>query len=116
MFLQAADRALMRILPLLALIGAVPVIGLVAGLCVLRLSSANAVAAHGRWKHRLVARAVRVGLLLAFSLLQVVPFVGAAVVPLIAVASHLSNRRPLRHAAESAASAAPVEPAPPAPA
>lgn len=116
MFLRAADRSLLRMLPLLALIGAVPVIGLVAGLCLLRLSSANAVAAHGRWKHRLVARAVRVGLLLAFSLLQVVPFVGAAVVPLIAVASHLSNRRPLRRAAASAASAAPVEPAPPAPA
>ncbi|WP_224248006.1 hypothetical protein [Hyalangium gracile] len=115
-FLRGADRALMRILPLLALIGAVPLIGLVAGLCVLRLSSANAVAAHGRWKHRLVARAVRVGLLLAFSLLQVLPFVGAAVVPLIAVASHLSNRRPLRHAAASAGSAAPVEPAPVAPA
>ncbi|QRN95860.1 hypothetical protein JRI60_43595 [Archangium violaceum] len=116
MFLRAADRALMRILPLLALIGAVPVIGLVAGLCVLRLSSANAVAAHGRWKHRLVARAVRVGLLLTFSLLQVIPFVGAAVVPLIAVASHLSNRRPLQRAAASAASTAPVEPVPPAPA
>ncbi|PTL81133.1 hypothetical protein [Vitiosangium sp. GDMCC 1.1324] len=114
-FLRAADRALMRILPLLALIGAVPVIGLVAGLCVLRLSSASAVAAHGRWKHRLVARAVRVGLMMAFSLLQVVPFVGAAVVPLIAVASHLSNRRPLLHAA-STADAAPVEPVPPAPA
>ncbi len=116
MFLRAADRALLRTLPLLALIGAVPVIGLVAGLCVLRLSSASAVAAHGRWKHRLVARAVRVGSLLAFSLLQVVPFVGAAVVPLIAVASHLSNRRPLRLAAASAASAAPVEQVPPAPA
>lgn len=116
MFLRAADRALMRILPLLALIGAVPIIGLVAGLCVLRLSSANAVAAHGRWKHRLVARVVRTGLQVAFSLLQVIPFVGAAVVPLIAVASHLSNRRPLQRAAAAATSAAPVEPAPPAPA
>ena len=114
LFLRAADRALLRILPLLALIGAVPIIGLVAGLCVLRLSSANAVAAHGRWKHRLVARAVRVGVLLAFSLLQMVPFVGAGVVPLIAVASHLSNRRPLQRAATEAASSAPVEPAPPA--
>jgi hypothetical protein len=102
MFLRAADRALLRILPVLALIGAVPVIGLVAGLCVLRLSTASAVAAHGRWKHRLVARAVRVGALLAFSLLQVIPFVGAAVVPLIAVASHLSNRRPLQRAATRA--------------
>ncbi|MCY1077381.1 hypothetical protein [Archangium lansingense] len=116
MFLRAADRALLRILPLLALIGAVPVIGLVAGLCVLRLSSASAVAAHGRWKHRLVARVVRVSLLLAFSLLQLVPFLGAAVVPLIAVASHLSNRRPLQRAAASAASAAPAESVPPAPA
>ncbi|WP_224367389.1 hypothetical protein [Hyalangium versicolor] len=115
-FLRAADRTLLRTLPLLALLGAVPVVGLVAGLCVLRLSSANAVAAHGRWKHRLVARVVRVGLLLVFSLLQVVPFLGAAVVPLIAVASHLSNRRPLQRAAALAASAAPVEPAPPAPA
>ncbi|MFE8598623.1 hypothetical protein [Archangium violaceum] len=116
MFLGAADRALLRILLLLALIGAVPIIGLVAGLCVLRLSSANAVAAHGRWKHRLVARAVRASLLLAFSLLQVLPFVGAAVVPLIAMASHLSNRRPLQRAAAAlAAGAAPVESVPPAP-
>lgn len=115
-FLRAADRALLRMLPLLALLGVVPVIGLVAGLCVLRLSSANAVAAHGRWKHRLVARIVRVGLLLAVSLLQVVPFVGAAVVPLIAVASHVSNRRPLRRAAALAASTAPVKQPPVAPA
>lgn len=110
-FLRAADGALLRILPLLALIGAVPVIGLLVGLCVLRLSSANAVAAHGRWKHRLFARAVRAGLLLAMSLLQFIPFLGAAAVPLIAVASHLSNRRPLRRAAAAVASAAPVEPA-----
>jgi hypothetical protein len=115
-FLRAADGALLRILPLLALLGAVPVIGLMAGLCVLRLSSANAVAAHGRWKHRLVARAVRAGVLLAVSLLQLIPFIGAAVVPLIAVASHLSNRRPLRRAATASASAAPVESAPVAPA
>lgn len=106
-FLQSADRALLRTLPLLTLIGAVPLIGLVAGLCVLRLSTASAVAAHGRWRHRLLARAVRVGLLLVFSLFQVLPFVGAAVVPLIAVASHLSNRRPLQRAATASAQGAP---------
>jgi hypothetical protein len=57
-----------------------------------------------------VARAVRVSLLLAFSMLQMIPFVGSAVVPLIAVTSHLSNRRPLQRAATSAASVAQMEP------
>lgn len=94
-FCNAIDKHFFRMLPVLALVSAIPVVGMPAGLVIFRWSTGNALSRYGDWHGRIGSRILRgIALLAAFFFAQI-PLVGAVLLPIVAVVNHVRSRRAL---------------------
>ncbi|HEX8704039.1 MAG TPA: hypothetical protein VF815_34725 [Myxococcaceae bacterium] len=92
-FLRHVERRLAVLMPVLAALGLVPVLGIGAALVLYRLAPAGALGAFVTWKDRLGTRVLRVAAVLVLMLLQPLPMVGAFAVSGVIMLLHLSTRR-----------------------
>jgi hypothetical protein len=87
------EARLAALVPALAVLGLVPVLGIGAGLVLYKLAPAGTLGASVRWRERLGTRLLRTAAVLALLFIQPLPIVGAFAVPGLIVLLHLATRR-----------------------
>ncbi|MFP2924806.1 hypothetical protein ACLESO_06235 [Pyxidicoccus sp. 3LG] len=92
-FLRYVEARLAVLVPVLAVFGLVPVLGIGAGLVLYKLAPAGSLSAFVSWRERLGTRILRAVAVLALLFLQPIPVVGAFAVPGLVVLLHLATRR-----------------------
>jgi hypothetical protein len=112
-FLTYADKRYLALVPVLALLGLVPLLGTLLGLWLYGVSPAGALGAYARWQHRVSSQMLRELAMLGMVVLQPLPVVGAALVPALVGVLHAQSRlavriRPEARAEEAAPAAAPA--------
>ncbi len=102
-FVTYADKRWLALVPVLALLGVVPVLGAILGLWLYQVSPAGALGAFARWQDRAGSQVLRRLGLLGIALFQPIPMVGAVVVPVWVGVLHAQNRRAVRAAPKAVA-------------
>jgi hypothetical protein len=100
-FVAYADKRALALIPVLALLGLLPVLGAILGLWLYRVSPAGALSTFSRWHDRLAWRVLRRLGLLGLAMLQPLPLVGAVAVPALAGVLHAQSRRAIRAGARA---------------
>jgi hypothetical protein len=98
-FVSWADRSWLALVPVLALLGLVPLVSALLGLWAYRLSAAGTLAAYGPWQARLSSQFLRAAGIVAVSFLLPIPPVGALLVPLFIGLLHAHARRAVQRTA-----------------
>jgi ferredoxin len=92
-FVSYADKRWWALVPVLALLGTVPVLGAIIGLWLYRLSPAGSLGAFARWRNRVSVKLLMDLALQGLAVLQPLPLVGAAILPALVGLLHAQNRR-----------------------
>lgn len=91
-FLSYADKRWLALVPVLALLGLVPLLGAILGLWLFRVSPAGALGAYARSRDQVSSGLLRQLGLLGIAVLQPLPLVGAAVVPALVGVLYAQSR------------------------
>lgn len=102
-FLRFVDARLAALMPVFALFGLLPVLGIGAAFLVYKLSPAGALGGYVRWRDRLGMGFLKAAAVLALVFLQPVPLLGALVVPAVIALLHVPSRRAFLGGAPSGA-------------
>jgi hypothetical protein len=95
-FVAYTDKRWLALVPVLALLGVVPLLGTILGLWLYEVSPAGALGAFARWQGRASSQVLRRLGLLGIAVLQPLPMVGAVVVPVWVGVLHAQRRRAVR--------------------
>jgi Zn finger protein HypA/HybF involved in hydrogenase expression len=102
-FVRYADKRWLALVPVLAMLGVVPLLGAILGLWLYQVSPAGALGAFARWQDRAGSQVLRRLGFLALAVFQPIPMVGAVVVPLWVGLLHAQSRRAVRAAPKAVA-------------
>lgn len=108
-FVTYADKRWLALVPVLAALGVVPLLGPILGLWLYQLSPAGALGAFARWHDRAGSHVLRRLGLLGLAVFQPIPLVGCALVPAWIGVLHAQNRRAVRAATKAVAAVGEAE-------